>query len=171
LQLFHWCLNRKIKTDYLLNDPLERVKTEGMSNPKNMPFLTCPATLADALGGTPLASSADGGQVRKSTWVHVHDAALLALDEPERQADRQEGEQHALGGREGHGSGRLGFGFASLHAEHIPRHVRAQVFAAHPASGRAFDVRALFGRDGPCAGDPLVHCGRSDVQKTSERSL
>jgi hypothetical protein len=44
-----------------------------------MHFLTYPATNGDALGGTPAASAARGGQVRKDTWLSAHEAALLGL--------------------------------------------------------------------------------------------
>lgn len=98
--------------DYLLNDQLKRVKTKGMSNPKNMPFLMCPAANGDALGGTPAASAASGGHIKKSAWLHVHTAALSALapllaarDERNQQANV---ESHERGNtddekRDGHG--------------------------------------------------------------------
>jgi hypothetical protein len=65
--------------DYLLNYPLERVKTKCMSNPKNMPFLMCPTRRTGALGGTPLTRSEAGGHIKKGAWVSAHDAALVGL--------------------------------------------------------------------------------------------
>lgn len=65
--------------DYLLNDQLRPDKTEGMTNPKITPFLMCPATVADALGGTPAANDAGGGHIKKGGWVSAHEAAVRGL--------------------------------------------------------------------------------------------
>jgi hypothetical protein len=166
LQLFHWCLNRKIKTDYLLNDPLARDKTKGMSNPKNMPFLMCPTRRTGALGGTPLTRSEAGGHIKKGAWVHVHDAALLALEwlaekaQAEAGGDREDEAGQGRGGDvlvdavgdqsevdqqqeaegEAHGSG-LYCGLA-LHPENIPRDASAKTLT--PDTCFTLDGRAVL---------------------------
>jgi len=50
-----------------------------MTNPKITTFLMCPAANGDASGGTPAANAASGGHIKKSAWVHVFDAASVAL--------------------------------------------------------------------------------------------
>jgi hypothetical protein len=50
-----------------------------MTTRKITTFLMCPAANGDALGGTPAASAASGGHIKKSAWVHVFDAASVSL--------------------------------------------------------------------------------------------
>lgn len=53
--------------DYLLNDQLKPAKTEGMTNPKITPFLTCPSSHPGPMGGTPPDTGAAVRHVRKGT--------------------------------------------------------------------------------------------------------
>jgi hypothetical protein len=50
-----------------------------MTTRKITAFLMCPAANGDASGGTPAASAASGGHIKKGAWVSAHEAALAGL--------------------------------------------------------------------------------------------
>ena len=50
-----------------------------MTTRKITAFLMCPAANGDASGGTPAASAASGGHIKKGAWVNAHEAALAGL--------------------------------------------------------------------------------------------
>ena len=52
----------------------------------------------------------------------------------------------------------------SLHAENVPRHVRAHLFASHLATRRSFDRRASLGGYASHATGPLV----DELRRTTE---
>lgn len=84
-----------------MNDRLKPDKTKGMTNPKITPFLMCPATVADASGGTPAANDAGGGHIKKGPAIHTDGGQSNAARETR-------GGQGVVGG--GHSGGLLGLG-------------------------------------------------------------
>lgn len=76
-----------------MNDPLNRAKTEGMPNPKNMPSLMCPASATAPVGGPPHGSGDAGGHIKEGTWAHAGDAATAGL----RHTDGADGNLHGSG--------------------------------------------------------------------------
>lgn len=80
---------------------------------------------------------------------------------------------HEQGTSNGEGSGdhsgRLGI--CCLQAQHIPRNIGAEVFAANDALRRPLDGRALLGRYAALAFDPLIDGRRRDFEQARKRCL
>lgn len=85
----------------------------------------------------------------EDTWISAYDAALLWLVAAHL------------------GSLRLG----GLHAQDIPRHVRAQVFAADGAAGGPLNEGAALRWDGAKSAPPLLDSGGRNTQHASQRGL
>jgi len=120
-----------------------------MTTRKITAFLMCPAADGDASGGTPAASAASGGHIKKGAWVSAHEAALVGLADllershegaaPVAKQDDEEEPDDQSGGHGGLGDCLL---LARRLAQHGPVRGRAQQLAAHPC--QVFNVRAVL---------------------------